>query len=205
MTIIGLTGNYGMGKSIVSRMFKDIGAETIDTDEIVRDLLGDKEIQDKIKNSFGDEVVQGDKLDKKLLSDMVFENPSLRISLEDILHPVVFKKVEEDITEIAAGEKGEPLIVVVEAPVIFERGYQNRFDIIITVFTSEDTAIKRLQEKGVSEYEAKRRLKTQFPSEMKASKSDFSIDNNGSRDDTKKQVEAIYEALIARERQHGNN
>ena len=171
----------------------------------MRDLLGDKEIQDKIKNSFGDEVVQGDKLDKNILSNMVFENPSLRISLEDILHPAVFKKVEEEITETVAGKKGEPLIVVVEAPVIFERGYQNRFDIIITVFTSEDTAIKRLQEKGVSEYEAKRRLKTQFPSEMKASKSDFSIDNNGSHDDTKKQVEAIYEALIARERGYGNN
>lgn len=205
MTIIGLTGNYGMGKSTVSRMFKDIGAKTIDTDEIVRDLLGDKEIQDKIKNSFGDEVVQDNKVDKNLLSNIVFENPSLRISLENILHPVVFKKVEEEIAKIAAGEKGEPSIVVVEASVIFERGYQNRFDTIITVFTSDNTAIKRLQEKGISEYEAKRRLKAQFSSEMKASKSEFSIDNNGSYDDTKKQVEAIYEALIARERDYGNN
>jgi dephospho-CoA kinase len=205
MTIIGLTGNYGMGKSTVARMFKDFGAEIIDTDAIVRDLLDDNDIQDKIKNSFGDDIVQGGKLDKKLLSDMVFGNPHLRISLEDILHPAVFKKVDREITEITAKKKGETVMVVVEAPVIFERGYQNRFDIIITVFTSEDTAISRLKEKGVSEYEAERRLKTQFPSQMKASKSDYSIDNNGNVEDTRKQVGAIYEALLARERKHGNN
>lgn len=192
MIIAGLTGNYGMGKSTAAKMFKELGAVVIDTDEIVKKLLNDPTVINDIKNTFGEDIANGGVINKKMLANAVFEHPHLRISLEDILHPRVFKKIDEDIAKITDASA----IVIVEAPVIFERGYQNRFDKIITVYTSEEVAIQRLMEKGISENDARKRLKSQFPIEMKISKSDFTIDNTKDLKNTKKQVIEIYNRLL---------
>ncbi|HCZ11061.1 MAG TPA: dephospho-CoA kinase, partial [Nitrospiraceae bacterium] len=134
---------------------------------------------------------QPSEINKKKLAEIVFEHSHLRISLEDILHPRVFERVNEEVAKIT----DPSVIIIVEAPVIFERGYQNRFDKIITVFASEDIAVSRLKEKGISGDEAKKRLKSQFPIEMKINKSDFSIDNNKDLENTKRLVEEIYKEL----------
>ncbi len=191
MIVGGLTGNYGMGKSTVARLFKELGAIIIDTDDIVRELLKDHAVIYEIKKAFGEDIVEGNEINKRMLAEIVFEHPHLRISLENILHPRVFKKVDEEIAKIT----DSAAIVIVEAPVIFERGYQNRFDKIITVYTSEEIAINRLKEKGISEDDARKRLKSQFPIEMKISKSDFAIDNSKDLEDTRRQVEEIYSRL----------
>lgn len=191
MIIIGLTGNYGMGKSTVAKMFRELGAIVIDADNIVHQLLSDHTVIYEIKKAFGEDVVQDKQINKKLLAEIVFEHPHLRISLENILHPRVFKKIDEEIAKIT----DPSAIVIIEAPVIFERGYQNRFDKIITVYTSEDIAIQRLKRKGISEENIRKRLKSQFPIEMKIKISDFTIDNSGNIEDTKRQVEEICSKL----------
>lgn len=198
MVVIGLTGNYGMGKSTVARMFRELGAVTIDTDAIVKELLNDQSVIFEIKRAFGEDIIQrptcgGQKteINKKMLADIVFQYPHLRISLENILHPRVFKRIDEQLNNIP-----DTAIVVVEAPVIFERGYQNRFDKIITVYTSEEIAIERLGEKGISEEEAKKRMSSQFPVDMKIKKSDFAIDNSNDLDNTRRQVEEIYKLIV---------
>ena len=203
MLKIGLTGNFGMGKTTVAKLFKKMGAHVIDTDQIVDQLLQAPEVIDDIRQLFGEEVLVDGKINKKYIANIVFENPLMRVYLENILHPKVFDKVEEIIQKIPS--KGEPTIVVIEAPVIFERGYQNRFDIIITVFTPEDIALDRLKRKGISEEEARKRLNAQFPIEMKKLKSDYIIDNSGSIEDTIIQVEALYQKLVAMERRYAGN
>lgn len=191
MTLIGLTGNYGMGKSTVARMFKELGAFVIDTDDIVCELLKDPALIYEIKKAFGEDIAEGGEINKRVLAEIVFEHPHLRISLENILHPGVFKKIDEEIAKITYTSA----IVIIEAPVIFERGYQNRFDKIITVYTSEEIAINRLKEKGISEDDARKRLKSQFPIEMKVKKSDFAIDNSKDIENTRRQVKEIYSKL----------
>ncbi len=203
MLIVGLTGNFGMGKSTVAEMFREQGAHTIDLDEIVRKLLYEPEVIDEIKKVFGDDIVEGDYINKQLLADAIFNYPHLRIALEDILHPKVFTYVEQEINELK--KVGRINIVVIEAPVIFERGYQNRFDIIIAVHTTEEAAIERLNDKGISEEEARKRLKSQFPIEMKVAKSDYSIDNNGTVEDTREQARDIYQRLYEIDVRQGNN
>ncbi|MGB9935413.1 dephospho-CoA kinase [Thermodesulfovibrio yellowstonii] len=203
MIKIGLTGNFGMGKSTVAELFKKLGAYVISADKIVETLLEEPEVIEEIKKLFGNEVITNGKLNKKYISSIVFENPLMRIYLENILHPRVFEKVDEIVKNIP--QRGEPIIVVVEAPIIFERGYQNKFDLIITVFTSEEIALERLEKKGISKEEAFRRLKCQFPIEIKKSKSDYIINNSGTLEETAQQVEAIFQKLIAMERKYAGN
>lgn len=200
MLTVGLTGNYGMGKSTVASIFKELGAIIIDTDILVRELLQKKDVIEEIKEAFGDDIVIGNEINKNLLAQIVFENPSKRIQLENIIHPKLFKIIDIKIKEIDSSEKGK--IVIIEAPLIFERGYQNRFDTIITVYTSEETAIERLRKKGVSEEEARKRLANQFPIHLKISRSDFAIDNGKSIEITKKQVENIYKELLILEERY---
>ena len=203
MLIVGLTGNFGMGKSTVAGMFKELGAFTLDADEIVKGLLCEPSVIQEIKKAFGDDIADDGLVDKKLLSQIVFDYPHLRISLEDILHPRVFKKIDFEIYRIKAS--GKLNIIIIEAPVIFERGYQNKFDIIITVFAPEDIAIARLKNKGISEEEARKRLGSQFPIEMKVGKSDYSIDNGRTIEHTRQQVNDIYQRLLRMEKKHRNN
>ncbi|MCX8031532.1 MAG: dephospho-CoA kinase [Thermodesulfovibrionales bacterium] len=200
MVVVGLTGNYGMGKSTVAKIFRELGAITIDTDEIVADLLNQQEIIHQIKETFGEEVVKGGIVDKKLLANIVFSDPTFRIRLEDILHPKIFKLIDERIKTLS-----DSSIVVIEAPLIFERGYQNRFDIIITVYTSLEQAIQRLREKGISEDEARLRLNNQFPIKMKVDKSDYSVDNSKTYDYTREQVMDIYQKLTILNKINRNN
>lgn len=203
MIKVGLTGNYGMGKSTVAKYFSKLGAYVIDTDALVSELLEKKEVVEEIRKLLGDDVVTDGKLDKKKIAKIVFKNPFMRIYLENILHPLVFRRIEEIIEGI--NTRGEPKIVVIEAPVIFERGYQNRFDIIVTVFCTEEQAIERLKKKGVKEEDAKERLNSQFPIEMKKKNSDYLIDNSGSLEDTYLQVEAVFQKLVDMERKYAGN
>jgi dephospho-CoA kinase len=203
MIVVGLTGNYGMGKSTVAKMFARRGAVTLDTDEIVADLLNEESVMREIRETFGDEVVERGTLSKETLARLIFSDPRLRITLENILHPRVFEKVDQALSELRS--RPGPVIVIVEAPVLFERGYQNRFDKIVTVYTTEDAAMRRLREKGVPEDKARRRLKSQFSIERKRGGSDYVIDNGGERDYTEKQVIEVYEALLAAERRCGSN
>src|SRR5208337_3456273 len=125
MIVAGLTGNYGMGKTTVSKMFGELGAVTIDTDAIVSGLLEDPEVIKKIANAIGEDVVQDNSIDRKILADIVFDSPPLRISLEDILHPRVFKKIDGMLSELS--RTCSEAVVIIEVPLLYERGYQNRF------------------------------------------------------------------------------
>lgn len=210
MIIVGLTGNYGMGKSTVSNMFGKLGAVTIDTDVIVGELLKDPEVINEIKKALGDDIAEDNSINKKMLADIVFESPSLRVSLEDILHPRVFNKIDKKLSELS--QTCSEAVVVIEVPLLFERSYQNRFDRIITVHTSNDTALQNLSRKGVPEESALKRLKNQFPIEMKISRADYRIDNNLGLDATRDQVAYIYRELAALAKGgsvsgnlHGNN
>lgn len=192
MLVVGLTGNYGMGKSAVLAMFRELGAVTLDADMIVEVLLEEKGVLDEVMALFGSEVFDGaGRLDKRKVADIIFKEPTLRIALENILHPLVFERIRAFINGMNNSDK----IVIIEAPVIFERGYQNRFDRIITVYASLETAIMRLKEHGVSEEKAMQRISSQFPIDKKIAGSDFIIDNNGSMEDTRIQVERIYRKL----------
>ncbi|MCX8027106.1 MAG: dephospho-CoA kinase [Thermodesulfovibrionales bacterium] len=190
MIRVALTGNIGMGKTTAAKIFQSLGACVVYTDEIVRVLLDKYDVKKRLCEVFGDFVVKDNILDKRVLADIVFRDDCKRMQLEDILHPLVFEEVERVCVRC-----GKDSIVVVEAPIIFERGYQKSFDKTITVFCDEDIAIKRLLLKGFNKEEATLRLKSQMPISRKCEMSDFVIDNNGSIEDLHRQVTTIYQTL----------
>jgi dephospho-CoA kinase len=193
MLLVGLTGNYGMGKSIVLSQFEKLGAITLDSDKIVEFLLSEKETMKRIKKLMGNTVFDKDgNLMKKKVADLIFKNDILKSSFEDLLHPLVFEKIESFLKTIT----NQHAVVVIEVPLLFERGYEGRFKKTVTVFTDEKTAFQRLGKSGVSRDDAMQRLQSQLPVEVKTTKSDFKIDNNGTLEETMTQVTALYKKLL---------
>ncbi|MBI5640296.1 MAG: dephospho-CoA kinase [Nitrospirae bacterium] len=192
MVISALTGNFGMGKSCVLSIFRELGAVTLDSDRIVSLLLKEENVIKKVKDLFGDEVVGPDNaLDRKAIAARIFQDKGSREAMEALIHPLVFAKVNDFVNNMKDKEK----VVIVEVPLLFEGEYQGRFQKTITVYTSEDTALKRLEDSGISREDARARLRTQLPIDIKKKRADYTIDNSATREETRRQVERIYNLL----------
>jgi len=188
-----LTGNYGMGKSYVLSVFRELGAIVLDSDDIVGLLLQDRWVIFKLRKLLGKTVEKEDgTLDKSEIAKIIFNNSELRKQLEALLHPLVFARVEAYLKKI----KGSRRLAIIEVPLLFEGGYQGRFNRTITVFTTQKAAIERLMRAGVSRSNAMKRLKAQLPPRTKKKLADYVIDNNGTKQSTRWQVKEIYEKLI---------
>lgn len=196
MLVIGLTGNYGMGKSTVLKIFRDLGATVIDTDSLVRAALNDETILERIRGVLGDDVFLSDRsLDKAKTASVIFRDKGLRDKMEEILHPIVLKGIDSLLDKISRETTGEG-VVVVEIPLLFEKGYDNKFSRTVTVYSEIETAIRRLENAGISQEDAVMRLNVQMPVEEKKRKSDFVIDNNSDLSRTELQVRDIYSLLV---------
>jgi len=190
--IVGLTGNYGTGKSSVLRMFGELGAIVIDADKIVDSLLEDRSVLEKIKEMLGGKVFSEDgRIDRVKVATLIFQERKLRDALEGLLHPLVFQRMEDTLRDV----KGEGSIAVIEVPLLFEKGYAWRFDRTITVYAKEETSLRRLEQSGVLRTDALMRMRAQMPIGEKMEKADYVIDNSGSLDQTRSQVAEIYGML----------
>jgi dephospho-CoA kinase len=191
--LIGLTGNYGMGKSSVLSMFRELGAAVLDSDEIVRELLCEKEVIRKLTEILGEQVANADgTLDKAAVAEMIFNSLESRKKIEALLHPMVLERVDREVRKL----KGQKRVVIVEVPLLFEGEYQCRFDRTITVYTTQKEAVERLARAGVSRRNALKRMKAQMPISLKKKKADYLIDNGKTKQHARKQVEKLYRKLL---------
>jgi dephospho-CoA kinase len=199
---VGLTGNYGTGKSSVLRMFEELGAIVIDADKIVDSLLEDRSVLETIKEILGGRVFFDDgRLDRVKVANIIFKERELRDALEGILHPLVFQRMEDTLRDV----KGEGNIAVIEVPLLFEKGYAGRFDRTITVYANEETSLRRLEQLGVLRTDAITRMCAQMPIGEKMERADYVIDNNGSLDQTRSQVAGVYGMLAEDHRYQQRN
>jgi len=195
MVRIGLTGIFGSGKSTVCKFFREKGIPVISCDSIVSHLLRTKRIRKKIEEEFGkDYFFEDGKLNKRKLAELIFSSADARKRLNSIIHPEVFKKLEEKLDTYKRNSK---IAVVVEIPLLFETRSENLFDVIVTVSAPYKVIKKRL-EKKYSHQEIEKRIKSQMPLKKKEMLSDFIIENSGSLKDTKKQINKIIEDITRR-------
>jgi len=190
-----LTGGIGSGKSTVSAMLKDLGAETFCADVIAKEVVQPgTEALAKIKKEFGSEIISNGSLDRSKLGAIVFENKQLLDLLEKIIHPAVKQKALS-LFEHAIEQKKRP--IVYDCPLYFETSLkESRFKSVTCVFSSIEKRIERVMSRdSLSKEEVISRINSQISLERKVSESDFVINNDTSLDELKLEVKRLYAKL----------
>ena len=196
MLRIGLTGSIATGKSLVSEYFRELGAPVIDWDLISRAVVepGLPAWQDII-DYFGTEILQEDqRLDRVKLGRVVFNNEEKRKKLESFIHPRTIDEAQRQ--ERDALKKDPEAVIIHDVPLLFEVSIDKRVKKTIFVYASEETQLNRLRERdGMNEEDALSRIRSQLSLAEKMKRADFVIDNNGSMEETRRQVQKLYHEL----------
>ena len=189
-----------MGKTMVLKLFRKLGAHTFSSDDYVHGILTRPVIIKRLSDALGEEVVSvtGKKtsINKKAMADMIFSDPRKRKQAEKIIHPEVMKLIRTDAAGIL--KKDRTALIVFEVPLLFEAGYGKHFDYTATAYCTRANIAKRAGRKGFTKQEAFRRLRAQMPITQKKKLADFRINNNGSIEDTEKQVRRIYDRIAGK-------
>ena len=212
MLKVGLTGGIASGKSVVGEMFVALGAHLIQADVIAHELMqpGESVYQEVVRH-FGGGILNADgSVNRARLAEAAFgaaRNQDSRIQeLNHIVHPAVIQRQEEWMAEV--GRRDPVAIAIVEAALLLEAGAAKRFDRLVVVTCRPEQRIRRWATRvGVDEETARRevdrRMAAQFPDDEKIKAADYVIDNSGSLDETREQVNKVYGELqrAAEERQ----
>jgi dephospho-CoA kinase len=192
-----LTGGIACGKSVVACVLRDKGCFIHSADEAAHDLMSPgRPAWKEIVARFGQEILQPDgAIDRIRLGRTVFSDLGARLFLNKLLHPLV---LAEEKRLIAGLERdGRTAIFISEAALTIEAGYSRFYDKIIVVHCPEDVQVRRLMEReGITEEEARRRIRVQMPGEEKRRHADYVIDASGSVLETIEQAERVYAALL---------
>ena len=179
--IIGLTGSILSGKSTALAYFARGGADTLSCDEIVRELYARTSVLKKIYAALGTS-------DKAQIAQRVFNSAAKRKALEQILHPLILKEVRARI------RKSKSPWIVLEAPLLFEAGWDAYTDLNIAVLADPQTLPARLKERKLSKGEYNRRIQHQLPDVQKAQRAD-AVFFHATKAQLKKSVERFCKVL----------
>jgi dephospho-CoA kinase len=194
MLRVALTGGIATGKSHVLDRFRRFGASCLDSDELVRGVQAPgTEATHAIAARFGSAVLTADgAVDRALLGPMVFADAQARRDLEAIVHPAVYRAITAG---LRAFELLGAQVAVVDIPLLYETGAQDRFDRVVATVCSPATQLARLVARGLTDTEARQRLAAQMPAEEKAARAHFTIRTDGTFDETDEQVERVWRDL----------
>lgn len=198
MRVVGITGGIASGKSLVLNTFMTLGAYAIDCDALSREVvIPCSKAWREIVNFFGKGILKNDlEIDREKLRGIVFGDSEKLDVLEKIIHPEVRSKCTERVEAIKKIELAPNALVVIDVPLLMELGIQKEFDKVIVVYVSEETQIKRVMERdGGTEEDAKELIELQMPLKDKLKFADIVINNEGTREETEKQVRNMFHAL----------
>lgn len=183
---IAITGSIGSGKTVACEYLRQKGFDVFDCDKVNAELLkkgnaGYKEVKKEFPECFIE-----DELDKKLLSEIVFNDREKKEKLEAIMHPLILERMMQI--------DDDPFFA--EVPLLFEVNWDRYFDVNILIATDMDLVMERLKERGLDEDEALRRLKNQMSVEEKVKRADKIIYNNGSLAQLYQAIEKTLEEVL---------
>ncbi|QLG43842.1 dephospho-CoA kinase [Costertonia aggregata] len=191
MITVGLTGGIGSGKSTVAKMFKKLNVPVYVSDKEAKKLMrSSKKIKKELISLFGVEAFKDEKLNKTLISDIVFKDREMLKKLNKIVHPAVRKHFK------AWSAKQKAPYVVQEAAIIFENGTHDFYDRIILVTAPQESRIQRVMKRdNVPIENVVARIKNQWPDSKKIQMADYVIENSNLAE-THQKVKAIHNALL---------
>jgi dephospho-CoA kinase len=182
---IGLTGGIAMGKSTISNFLKTKSIPVVDADQIAHDVLNFDDVIAKLTATFGETILTKDgKINRKRLGKLVFDDEKKLTKLNQIVQPPIRQAI---LNQMATFES-QPLVIL-DAPVLIEQGYETDVDELMVVTTSHKIQIERLMARDhLTENKAKQRIQAQMPIENKIKKADIVIDTSGTIEETRSQV-----------------
>lgn len=192
---VAITGGLSSGKTTVCKIFRDLGAYTVSSDEIVHNLLeNNRTLQRQIVNLLGSDILTNNLPDREKIAKQVFSNPEKLQALEGLIHPAVFHEIESQYNKMKS-DKNYSLFVA-EVPLLYESKGQGNFDAVITVLSEEKKCkerFKTLTNKSESQFDD--RMMRQMPPEAKAAKANYLIMNNDSLEKLQAQVAQLSSKL----------
>lgn len=186
---IAVTGGIGSGKSTVMKIIAGKGYPIFSCDEIYSQLTSDSDFLNILRHSFGDILNSDGTLDRKKLSEIVFNNPAKLAELDKITHPAIYKEMFR-----MADEAGG--ICFCEVPLLFESGAESLFDGVIIVMRNEEQRIKSVTARDkLPEQDVKKRISNQFDYNSADFAMYYVIHNNGDLSELEWQTEEIIKKI----------
>ncbi len=195
---VGLTGGIACGKSVVTGELGRLGAIILDADEMVHKLMGPGgSAFQPVVDRFGVEILDArGHIDRAVLGRRVFADPRERWALNGIVHPLVMQEEERLLREIQL--LGEDRLVITDAALIVESGAHKRFDRLVVVYCSPEQQLLRLMEREpLSRDEALQRIQSQMPAEEKIALADYTVETDGTEEETREKTREIFRRLQA--------
>jgi len=192
MFIIGLTGGIGTGKSTVAGILKEFGAAVVDADRVGHEIYHSHSIVWKeIVSRFGQQILQpSGEIDRKKLGAIVFSDSNARATLNRIVHPRIYERIEQKIEELA---EHKIQVTVIEAAILIEARWDSVTDEVWVVESPITAVLTRLREnRGLSEEEATIRTSVQISDGERRRRADGVIDNSGDINMLRKNIESLW-------------
>ena len=196
MFVIGLTGGIGTGKTQVSRILEEIGAEVVSADLVGHEAYRPHtEAWREVVRAFGEQVLTpSGEVDRKKLGVIVFNDSEALKRLNAIMHPRLYKMLEERIKELCG--KGRD-VVVVEAALFLEANWAPLVNEVWVTVSPEDEVVRRLQARDQTDEEAVRaRIRSQMPQADRARCADVVIENNGSLAELRDRIQGLWNSRV---------
>ena len=200
--IVGITGGIACGKTTVSNLLTEKGAIPINADEIGHELLkAESPVINQLIAEFGHEILEeSGNVSRKKLGEIVFQDKPARDRLNAILHPLIIQRSRSQAYQLV--QQDPSCIVLLDAPLLIEAGAYDSVDIIVVVTATRETQLKRIiersqdQNRPLSESDAYARIDSQMPIAEKIEYADVVIENDGSFEDLKKQIDKLWESIM---------
>ena len=197
MLKVGLTGGIGSGKSELSRFFAKWGAYIFDADKETKIIIDTKEnVQKEIIDEFDTNILNAEnRIDKKKLARIAFQDEGHQLRLNSIMHPYVFQEIDKQFDNVSSANKHK--IFVVDAALIYESGADTHMDFVIVITSLLRFRAERAMGRGnMTREDFMKRVDLQWTDEDKAHMADYIISNNNSLEDLKKDARKIFDQLI---------
>ena len=190
--IIGLTGGFLTGKTTVAKFLKKKGIEVLEIDRLYETLLQENRLKKNLIKIFGKDILFRDKISKKKLRGKLLLRPYLLKELEKVAHPLIIRELRRIIKSYR--RKGK--LLVIEVPLLYEKGLESLFDRVILISSSKKEQLKRAKKLGYTKKEVEIFINNQLPLRVKEEKADWVIRNKGTLKELKDKSNLLREELI---------
>lgn len=198
MIIVGITGVMGSGKSTVSALLEQRGFPVLDLDKMAKTVAASREVTEEIAVAFGPEYISSGTVHTEKMQELVFTEENALKKLEDIIHPRVRQRLQNEIKKHA--ESGAKTVIV-DAPLLYETGLYKEVDKVVVVSADAKKIRTRLMQRGMNKDDIERRLCLQIPLEEKERRAHYVIKNNGTTKCLEKEVATLVAKIQSWEEQ----